>query len=101
MKSAVVTGAARGFGLEIARRLVDRGHFVVLCDVDAHAVEAAAASLGDRAVGIEADVREKTSVRPSRERLRSSLKPSISFAARPSAVEATKTGWRPRSPEVK
>jgi NAD(P)-dependent dehydrogenase (short-subunit alcohol dehydrogenase family) len=32
--SAVVTGAARGFGLEIARRLVARGHAVVLCDVD-------------------------------------------------------------------
>lgn len=31
--AAVVTGAARGFGLEIARRLVDRGHEVVMCDV--------------------------------------------------------------------
>ena len=60
--SAVVTGAARGFGLEIARRLVDRGHFVVLCDVDAEAVEAAASSLGDRAVGIGADVRDPSAL---------------------------------------
>lgn len=56
--SAVVTGAARGFGLEIARRLVDRGHQVVLCDVDEAEVKAAAESLGPRAVGMAADVRD-------------------------------------------
>ena len=55
--SAVVTGAARGFGLEIARRLVDRGHSVVLTDVDEDALYAAAASLGPRAYGVAADVR--------------------------------------------
>ena len=58
MSSGVVTGAARGFGLEIARRLVDRGLFVVLCDIDADAVAAAAASLGSNAVGLGADVRD-------------------------------------------
>jgi NAD(P)-dependent dehydrogenase (short-subunit alcohol dehydrogenase family) len=56
--SAVVTGAARGFGLEIARRLVARGHAVVLCDVDEAEVLAAAESLGPRAVGMAADVRD-------------------------------------------
>jgi short-subunit dehydrogenase len=56
--SAVVTGAARGFGLEIARRLVARGHDVVLADVDGPGVEAAAESLGPRAIGIAADVRD-------------------------------------------
>jgi NAD(P)-dependent dehydrogenase (short-subunit alcohol dehydrogenase family) len=56
--SAVVTGAARGFGLEIARRLVGRGHQVVLCDVDEAAVQQAAASLGSRALGMAADVRD-------------------------------------------
>ena len=55
--SAVVTGAARGFGLEIARRLIDRGHPVVLTDVDSDALHAAAASLGPRAYGVVADVR--------------------------------------------
>jgi short-subunit dehydrogenase len=44
--SAVVTGAARGFGKEIARRLVARGHHVLITDVDAAAVTAAAAELG-------------------------------------------------------
>jgi short-subunit dehydrogenase len=55
--SAVVTGAARGFGLEIARRLIGRGHAVVLTDVDDDALYAAAASLGPRAYGVVADVR--------------------------------------------
>jgi NAD(P)-dependent dehydrogenase (short-subunit alcohol dehydrogenase family) len=54
---AVVTGAARGFGLEIARRLAGRGMCVVLADVDVDAVKAAAASLGEGAVGFELDVR--------------------------------------------
>ena len=57
-RSAVVTGAARGFGLEIARRLVDRGHDVVMADIDGDAVAAAASSLGDRATGMAADVRD-------------------------------------------
>jgi short-subunit dehydrogenase len=62
-RSAVVTGAARGLGLEIARRLVARGHSVVLCDIDGEAVEAAASSLGTDAVGMAADVREPDSLR--------------------------------------
>ena len=53
--SAVVTGAARGFGKEIARRLVARGHHVLITDVDARAVAAAAAELGAGCTGIVAD----------------------------------------------
>jgi len=56
--SAVVTGAARGFGLEIARRLRRRGYSVVMGDIDGDAVAAAAASLGDGAVGVAGDVRD-------------------------------------------
>lgn len=58
MSAAVVTGAARGFGLEIARRLVQRGHFVVLADIDGDGAESAAASLGERATAAAADVRD-------------------------------------------
>ena len=54
--SAVVTGAARGFGKEIARRLVARGHRVLITDVDAGAV-AAVAELGAGCTGIVADAR--------------------------------------------
>jgi short-subunit dehydrogenase len=54
---AVVTGAARGFGFEIARRLAARGMTVVLTDIDGDAVAAAAASLGEGHFGVEQDVR--------------------------------------------
>lgn len=56
--SAVVTGAARGFGREIARRLVARGHRVLLTDLDADLVGATADELG--ATGIAADARLAT-----------------------------------------
>jgi short-subunit dehydrogenase len=57
---AVVTGAARGLGREIARRLVARGHRVVITDLDA-AVSATAAELaasGADVTGIVADARD-------------------------------------------
>uniref|UniRef100_UPI001C5FEA9F SDR family NAD(P)-dependent oxidoreductase n=1 Tax=Pseudonocardia nigra TaxID=1921578 RepID=UPI001C5FEA9F len=52
---AVVTGAARGFGREIAARLGARGHRVLITDLDADAVAATAAELG--ATGLVADAR--------------------------------------------
>jgi short-subunit dehydrogenase len=53
---AVVTGAARGFGREIARRLVARGHEVLITDLDAAAVTATAAELGVMAIPADARV---------------------------------------------
>lgn len=58
MSVAVITGAGRGFGLEIARRLHARGDTVLLTDIDVAGVEAAAASLGERAHGMAADARD-------------------------------------------
>lgn len=52
---AVVTGAARGFGREIARRLVARGHRVLITDLDADALAATAGELG--ATAVQADAR--------------------------------------------
>src|SRR5687768_4524555 len=51
---AVVTGAARGFGREIARRLVARGHRVLITDLDPDAVTATAGELGVAAVPADA-----------------------------------------------
>lgn len=45
-QTAVVTGAASGMGLCASRELVRLGATVVLCDVDAASLDAAAASLG-------------------------------------------------------
>jgi NAD(P)-dependent dehydrogenase (short-subunit alcohol dehydrogenase family) len=56
--AALVTGAARGLGLEIARALAARGLAVHLTDVDAGAAEAAAEALGGRAFASPLDVRD-------------------------------------------
>jgi NAD(P)-dependent dehydrogenase (short-subunit alcohol dehydrogenase family) len=54
---ALVTGGARGLGLEIARRLVDRGHHVHITDLDGALATRAAEGLGSRAFGSALDVR--------------------------------------------
>ncbi len=54
---ALVTGGARGLGLEIARRLLARGHLVHLTDLDGALAARVAAQLGPRAFGSALDVR--------------------------------------------
>jgi NADP-dependent 3-hydroxy acid dehydrogenase YdfG len=57
-RTAVVTGAASGIGLGIARRCGDRGMNVVLCDVEASRLEAAAGQVAglDRTLTVVVDV---------------------------------------------
>ena len=55
-KVALVTGAARGIGLETARLLHARGSSVVVNDLDPEATERAAAAVGERAIAAPADV---------------------------------------------
>ncbi len=55
---AVVTGAGRGFGREIARRLAGRGFAVLATDIDAAAAEETAQQIGAGAWSRPLDVRE-------------------------------------------
>jgi NADP-dependent 3-hydroxy acid dehydrogenase YdfG len=60
---ALVTGAARGLGLEIARVLSERGLVVHVTDVDLDAAERAAAELGGGAFASALDVRDAEACR--------------------------------------
>ncbi|WP_188588772.1 SDR family NAD(P)-dependent oxidoreductase, partial [Achromobacter denitrificans] len=53
---ALVTGAAGGIGLAIARRFVAEGAYVLMADRKAAELEAAARALGERAAAAVADV---------------------------------------------
>ena len=59
---AVITGAAQGLGAELSRAFVACGTTVCLLDIDAAAVTATAAELGERASGLTCDVRDRTQV---------------------------------------
>src|SRR2546425_7801832 len=56
MRTAVVTGAAKGIGRAVAARLVEDGVHVVAVDVDAVALESVSSELGDRFVPVVGDV---------------------------------------------
>ena len=62
-KVALVTGAARGIGFATAQDLYQRGAKVVLVDLDPEATVLAAKQLGDRAIGIGADVTDAMAMR--------------------------------------
>lgn len=66
-KIAVVTGAAQGFGYEIAQSLARQGAHVVLLDLNVDGVVQAALEIVDqtavgRAIGVEANVTSKASL---------------------------------------
>jgi NAD(P)-dependent dehydrogenase (short-subunit alcohol dehydrogenase family) len=60
-KVAIVTGAAKGIGLAIARKLSEAGARVVLADIDGDSAVQAAATLSD-AEGVACDVRDDNQV---------------------------------------
>jgi NAD(P)-dependent dehydrogenase (short-subunit alcohol dehydrogenase family) len=55
-KVALVTGGARGIGFESARQMHARGASVAVVDLDAGQAREAAERIGERAIGIGADV---------------------------------------------
>jgi NAD(P)-dependent dehydrogenase (short-subunit alcohol dehydrogenase family) len=61
-KTALITGAARGIGLEFARAYIAEGARVALADINAEAVEKAAQSLGPQAVAVQMDVTRQDSI---------------------------------------
>lgn len=61
-KTALITGAARGIGLEFARAYIAEGARVALADINAEAVAKSAAALGPQAIGIQMDVTRQDSI---------------------------------------
>jgi short-subunit dehydrogenase len=64
---AVVTGAGRGLGRQIAHLLADRGHRVLVTDVDPSAAQAVADEIGRGASALAVDVREQAQVEAARD----------------------------------
>jgi NAD(P)-dependent dehydrogenase (short-subunit alcohol dehydrogenase family) len=69
MPGALVTGAGRGMGLEIARRLVGRGYEVAVTDVDEASTASAAEQLGGRAWALPLDVSDPDAVSAAAQRV--------------------------------
>lgn len=64
-KTAVITGAASGLGLALARRAAGEGMRLVLCDIDATRLDAAVEGLmlpADRVLALSADVSEEADI---------------------------------------
>ena len=61
-KTALITGAARGIGLEFAKAYIAEGATVALSDINIEAVERAAKVLGPKAISVQMDVTKQESI---------------------------------------
>jgi 3-oxoacyl-[acyl-carrier protein] reductase len=59
---AIVTGAASGFGAEIARQYVAQGARVAVADINGPGAVAVAAALGDAAIAVTCDVTQRADI---------------------------------------
>jgi NAD(P)-dependent dehydrogenase (short-subunit alcohol dehydrogenase family) len=70
---ALVTGGNKGIGLQVAKELAAAGHTVYLGSRDLARGVAAAAGLGERAIPVQLDVTDRTSIDAAVERIRSEV----------------------------
>ncbi len=87
---AVVTGAASGIGLGVARRLAADGHAVALLDFDGDGVHRATAELsaqGRQVAGFHVDVADRSAVEAAYASVRSDLGP-VTIVVTSAGVEA-------------
>ncbi len=61
-KTAIITGAASGFGEAMARRFAEEGANVVVADLNLVGAEAVAQSIGDNALAVHTDVTRKEEI---------------------------------------
>jgi 3-oxoacyl-[acyl-carrier protein] reductase len=59
---AIVTGAASGFGAEIARQYVAEGARVAVADINGDGAKAVAKTLGDKAIAVTCDVTKRADI---------------------------------------
>ena len=93
MATAIVTGAARGLGEAIARRLHADGYRVALADLDAEGAERLAGELGDGARAFLHDIRELDSWSILLDDVRASLGDDIGALVNNAARTEVRSFW--------
>ncbi len=61
-KRAIVTGAASGFGLGIARRFAEEGACVAIVDINGEGAQAVAREIGEAAIAVTCDVSKRADI---------------------------------------
>ena len=72
---ALITGGAQGIGFACAEALAEDGHQIVLCDINAQGVQAAAQSLGDGCIGIVCDMADPEAISSMFDRIETEIGP--------------------------